>query len=527
MIEGTRSSRSIGISRRGLGLGSIALAAGSPWPAPAQGAAPQDGSEKARVTMLLPALEDYVRKGMTDWHVPGAAVGVVVDEDIVFAKGFGVRAAPGDTPVGANTIFQIGSTTKAFAAAAEAIVVDRGKMKWADRVIDHYPDFRLYDPWVTREFQIIDLLAQRSGLRPYVLDPMWVLGYSPEDVIAGLRYAHPVSSFRTTFSYQNVLQAIAGRIVARHTGEADWVQAVRTLILDPLGMSSTTATVRALLGSPDHAAGHIWRNGQLAQFDPLPDFDAVGPAGALNSSVADLLKWLRLQIGRGSFEGKRIISEANLTETWRPRVDMPIPGFPVDWAGYASGWIFQATANGHFVWHNGGTGLFKAHVGFIPDRRVGFVMLTNEGTNALPDSVALWFYDRVLGNPQVDHSARYLAIVQEQTRKAEERSRRPDHPAPPATLADYAGQYHSPVLKAATIEPAGEHLRLTFAATGLALLLKPWNGDAFALASDDRSLSAMLGEDGSQLMQFMREPSGRVNELRFIDNPELSMSRGA
>ena len=520
-----------GVTRRALGIGSLAAAAASVAPTRAQAAPPPasasgSASTKARVQAIIPALEDYVSKGLELWQVPGAAVGVVVGDDVVYARGFGLRDLSASAPVDANTVFGIGSATKAFAAATEAIMVDRGKMRWTDKVLDHDPAFRLHDPWVTREFEILDLLAQRSGMRPYVLDPMWALGYSADEMVAALRHARPVSSFRTTFAYQNILHLVAGGIVARQAGAKSWGDALKTLLLEPLGMKDTSSTTAALVGAPNRAVGHAMMNGKLQPFDPPPTFDAVGPAGAMNASVTDMLKWLRLQTGRGSFEGKRIVSEENLTETWRPRVEIPgVPGFPVNSAAYASGWIFQLSANGRFIWHNGGTGLIKAHVGFIPDQRVGFVMLTNEGANALHDATGLWFYDRVLGNPEVDYSTQYRGKLDDARRAAEAAIRRPDPPTSPGALGDYAGHYRSPVLKAATIAVAGGSLRLTLEATRYPLILRPWNGEAFSLDSEDRLIAVSLVSDGPTLVQFQREPSGKVSELRFIGNEELTLTR--
>ncbi|MGH7249081.1 MAG: serine hydrolase domain-containing protein, partial [Pseudomonadota bacterium] len=335
------------------------------------------------VRAILPDLEHYVRKGMADWHVPGVAMGVVVEGEVLLAAGYGVRDSTGAEPATARTMFQIGSTTKAFCAASEAIMVDQGRMQWSDRVIDHDPDFRMSDPWVTREFRIFDLLAQRSGLRPYVLDQMWAFGFGPEARVAALRHAEPVTSFRTTFAYQNTLHLVAGRIVAHEAGARDWPEALHRLILEPLGMSETNTSIAALKGAANHATGHVWFDGRMWQPPLIPEFENAGPAGAMNSTVKDLILWLRLLIGRGSIDGRRVISEANLTETWRPLVDIhEAPGkkveFPAAWSAYASGWIFRLTAGGSCIWHNGGTGQFRSHIGFVPSRRAGFVILTNE-----------------------------------------------------------------------------------------------------------------------------------------------------
>jgi CubicO group peptidase (beta-lactamase class C family) len=515
-----------GLTRRDVGIGIIAAAAGASAPAAAADApGPTDTRDVVqRVRAILSDLESHIRQGMADWHIPGAAVGIVAVDEVVFAAGYGVRDSTGTAPVDANTVFQIGSATKAFAAATEAIMVDRGHMAWSDRVIDHDPEFRFHDPWVTREFQIADLLGQRSGLAPYVLDAMWGLGFGAEDLVAALRYAVPVSSFRSAFAYQNIVHQIAGRIVARMAGAARWQDALPGLI--PIRLAcETSSSVAAIEAAANHASGHVWFEGQLHHrpFDPM--IDQAGPAGAINSTVTDMLKWLRLQTGRGSFEGRRIVSEDNLTETWRPKVEMRgPPGFPSTWMAYASGWIFHLTQNGRFIWHNGGTGLFKAHAGFLPDSRVGFVMLTNEGTNALADATGLWFYDRVLGNPEQDHNAPLLAEARKQTEAQAASRRRPDPPMPSGKLAGYAGSYNSPVVKDATVTVAGEGLTLAFAATGKSFRMQPWNGDSLVLLTEHaNTVEESIGD--LQFIEFRRNPQGDVTELRFRDSPELTLRR--
>ena len=207
-------------------------------------AAEADPETVAAVEALAPDLEAYVEAGMKDFDVPGTAIGIVVGDELVYARGFGVRARSGDSAVEPATIFQIGSTTKAFLATTMAIAVDRDLFQWDDKVVDLLPDFQLLDPWVTREFRMFDLLAQRSGLPPYANDDLASFGYDEDAKIHSLRYVAPVSSFRTTFAYTNITHLIAGRIVASVEGAADWYAVLQKDILDPLGMDQTTRSRR-------------------------------------------------------------------------------------------------------------------------------------------------------------------------------------------------------------------------------------------------------------------------------------------
>ena len=205
---------------------------------------------------LAPSLEFYIAKGMKTYDSPGLAIGIVADDKLVYSKGFGVRRKSHSAPVDAQTVFQIGSTTKAFLAASIAIMVDRGKLHWDDRVVDLAPEFQLQDPWVTREFRVFDLLAQRSGLPAEVNDALGMLGYPETELIRSLRYVAPVSSFRSTFSYTNITHMQAGRIVARAAGARDWNAVLQSEFLDPLAMKDTSYTAAAIEAAADHATGN-------------------------------------------------------------------------------------------------------------------------------------------------------------------------------------------------------------------------------------------------------------------------------
>jgi CubicO group peptidase (beta-lactamase class C family) len=184
-------------------------------------AADPDPAMEARIAALVPRLESYVAEGMTAFDCPGLAIGIVAGDKLVYAKAFGVRKKGGE-PVDTRTVFQIGSVTKGFLATTLAIAVDRGKFHWDDRVVDLDPDFQLKDPWVTREFRMFDIMAQRSGLPAYVNDIFSVLGLDQTTLIRSLRYVDPVSSFRSTFAYTNITHLEAGRIVAKSEGDSDW-----------------------------------------------------------------------------------------------------------------------------------------------------------------------------------------------------------------------------------------------------------------------------------------------------------------
>jgi CubicO group peptidase (beta-lactamase class C family) len=362
-------------------------------------ATPSETSIEQQIQALVPSLEDYISANMKSFDAPGLAIGIVGGDKLIYAKGFGVRTK-GGVPVNTQTLFQIASTTKAFLSTTMAIAVDRGKLHWDDRIVDLDPDFQMRDPWVTSEFRVFDLMAQRSGLPPYANDFLGMLGLDRSAQIRSLRYVDPVSSFRTTFAYTNITHILAGRIVARADGAADWNAVLQSEILDPLGMKDTTYSDVTMTAAANHAVGYRYTaDGSVeVPFEQLSPYDVDG-AGDINSNIEDMMKWVSLQVASGTLDGRRIVSPENLAYTRTPKVAMS------DKAFYALGWIVQQTPNGDIVWHNGGTFGFGATVVLQLDRKLGVIVLSNQSNVGMPDAIGLWTIDRLLGNPMVDYGA--------------------------------------------------------------------------------------------------------------------------
>jgi len=274
---------------------------------------------ESRISTLVPELERYVTAGMADYDVPGAAVGIVAGDRLVYSRGFGLRRKGGNEPVDTKTVFQIGSTTKAFLATTLAIAVDRGKLKWDDRVVDVDPSFALKEPYVTREFRVYDLLAQRSGLPPQANTVLSLLGYDADWLMRSLRFVEPRTSVRSAFSYINITHLFAGRIVEKALGATDWPALAGREIVEPLGMSDTSFTAEAFAGTPNHAVGYRWSAKGSVEIPVDPSFPYVfGPAGDINSTLEDCARWLRLQIDDGVFDGRRLVSQKTLAVTRTP-----------------------------------------------------------------------------------------------------------------------------------------------------------------------------------------------------------------
>lgn len=471
----------------------------------------------ARVQELIPEIEAYVESGMKGFGSPGVALGVVADDKLIYAKGFGVSGKTRGAPVDPRTIFQIGSATKGFLATTLAIMADRGKLRWDDRVVDLDPDFQFKDPWVTREFRVFDLMAQRSGLPAYANDSLGVpLGIDETDLIRSLRHVEPVSSFRTTFAYTNITHMLAGRIVAKAAGAPDWNVVLRNELLDPLGMKDTSVTAEAIENAPNHADGHRWtpQGAVEVPFTQIFPYDFMG-AGDINSNIEDMARWLRLQLGNGVFQGRRIVSAENLAYTRRPEVAL------TDKAFYAMGWILLQTPNGNIVWHNGGTSSFGAFVGMAPDRDVGIVILTNEANVGFPDTLGIWLLDRILGNPKVDYVSKKIEEAKAAYQRDNASFDRPASARPSPASASLVGAFVNPAIGKALVRQEGDSLVMEFSTGGASLRLDPWDGGVFtatlAPVGRFKAVAANMGPGPAGFVQFEVDGSGKLNRLRMSD----------
>jgi CubicO group peptidase (beta-lactamase class C family) len=506
---GTRRLRAI------LSFLMIAALATANLPTIAEAAEPSrtDAAMEDRVKALIPEFEAYTGSGMKAFDAPGLAVGIVAGDKLVYAKGFGVRRKAGGAPVDPRTVFQIGSTTKAFLTTTMAIMVDRGKLRWDDRVVDLDPEFQLKDPWVTREFRVFDLPAQRSGLPPYVNDLLIELDFDEAALIRSLRHVEPVSSFRTTFAYTNITHLLAGRIVAKAAGAADWTTVLRQELLDPLGMKESSYTAEAIEAAANHAQGYRWKPEGTTEvpFSPISPYH-VGGAGAINSTVEDMGRWVRLQLGSGTFEGRRLVSAENLAVTRTPKVAIN------DQASYDLGWMTLLTPNGNIVWHNGSTDSFGSFVGMAPDRKIGVIVLANETNVGLPDAIGLWLFDRILDNAKRDYVADNLKAAKARFEKKARLFARPASPRPFPPLAPLAGQFVNPSFGKAAVAPDGEALVMELQATGAKLKLERWDGDIFlaSLMPTGRFRAIVdLGVTTVGFVQYQMDQEGRLNLLRL------------
>jgi CubicO group peptidase (beta-lactamase class C family) len=333
---------------------------------------------------------------------------VVKDDSLVFAKGYGVLEIGKSQPADQHTRFAIGSTTKAMTSAALAMLVDDGKLRWDDHVTDYIPELQLYDPYVTRELTVRDLLTHRSGLPG--TDLFWARWrYTLPEIIHGLRYIKPESSFRSTWSYQNVMYALSGTIIERVSG-LSWEGFLRSRIFGPLGMNETEALVSEIGGKPNVSVPHF-RAGDSIRVVPMRSTDAIAPAGSVWSSVSDMSKWMRFVLDSGRVGDRRLIKAATFRELITPQIQAPMEQYPAlalsrpDFFSYGFGWFIQDYA-GQQVWmHTGSIDGQCALIGLMPNERLGVYVLENLDHAELRHALMYRAFDLYNGGPSRDWSA--------------------------------------------------------------------------------------------------------------------------
>ena len=366
--------------------------------------------------------------------VPGMAIAIVEDGDPVFVKGFGTTVAKGGQPVDPETIFPVGSVSKAFTTAALGLLVDRGLIKWDDKVIDHLPQFRMYDHWVTGEMTIRDLLVHRSGLGEGQGDLLFVprSNLSREEVVHRLRFLKPKTSFRSEFAYDNVLYIVAGQLIEEVTGST-WESFVRENLLKPLDMRETTAEGPERFETTNRAMPHARTSGPVRGMGPqimLDERDELArnaaPAGGLASSASDMASWLRMQLAHGALpDGTQLLSKETLSEIWQPVMVQPISKLPSELAAtqasfdtYALGWEVRDYRGEKIIWHAGGVLGFQSVAVLVPGRNVGFSIEINSEDSDILFGLMYELLDHYIGLPTQDWPTKYAAYTKERQNEA-------------------------------------------------------------------------------------------------------------
>jgi CubicO group peptidase (beta-lactamase class C family) len=327
-------------------------------------------------------IDSLVLEAMEKFEVAGAAVAIVKDGKVIHKKGYGVQSIKTETPVTENSNFAIASNTKAFTSAALAILEEEGKINWDDKVIQHLPEFKMYNDYVTENFNIQDLLTHRSGLGLGAGDLMFFpdgADFTIEDVLGVFQYFEPVSDFRTKYDYDNVLYLVAGELIARVSGMS-YDDFIAERILKPLKMDNSSPSLQKINDKNTLAMPHTTEDGDIREIPHIIK-SINGAAGGMFSNVADMSTWMILQLNKGKYgDDKRLFSEENHREMWKVHTVIEpnrYPRYNSHFAGYGLGWFLADKKGDLEVSHTGGLPGMLSKVAMLPDRNLGVVVLTN------------------------------------------------------------------------------------------------------------------------------------------------------
>lgn len=498
--------------------GEAARAAGRPVGRPEPGAALAD-------------LPEVIERGLAALQVPGVAVAVVADGEVVLSRGFGLRDVENELPVTPRTVFAIGSSTKAMTTTVLGSLVDDGLVDWDEPVRTYLPSFRLAEASVTERLTVRDLVTHRSGLPRH--DLVWYgSDRSREEHLRGLRDLELSADLRERFQYQNLMFMTAGHLAGELAGSS-WEELMAERLFEPLGMSETV--ISRFEGLPEVATGYNLDLPEEAGDEPVREavpyrvIEAMGPAGSVNSTADDMARWVLFQLGDGTApgaegggDGRRIVAETTLQELHTPQTvaSLPLAGL-IDpamspYVLYGLGWFVQPYRGHHLVQHGGNIDGFSAMVAFLPREEVGVAVLSNLNGSPLPLAIALSAFDRLLGLEPVDWVTRaelfrdqaLASAAEQQASQAQDRvaGTEPSHP-----LEAYAGEYRHPAYGAVRVRLEEGSLRA--ALNGLdELPLEHWHYDVFQ-ASD--------APVGGIRHQFLTGPDGRIDRVEVALEPAV------
>lgn len=465
----------------------------------------------------LDGLDDYVEAAMEAWEVPGLGLAVVKDDSVVYARGYGVREVGRSAPVDEHTLFAIGSSSKAFTTASLAMLVDEGKLAWDDPATRYLPRLKLHDPYATRELTVRDLVSHRSGLPR--CDLAWYgTSYDRDEVLRRVRYCEPNSSFRSAFGYQNIMFLAAGRIVSELSGTR-WDTFVERRIFGPLGMERSSTSVDSLEGMANVASPHEEVEGEVRPV-PWRDIDNIGPAGSINSSVAEMARWVRLQLGEGVFEGDSLIAASSVEEMHSPQmlIEREPPwsrllGAHGHFLAYGMGWFLHDHRGVKLVEHGGSIDGMRAQVALVPEEELGLVVLTNRDGASLGTPIMYRIVDAYLDAPETDWTARFRSVADSMEAEGEKREQalreaRKEGTSPSLGLAAYAGTYTDSLY--GTLEITERDGQLSLAFHTFAADLEHWHLDTFRAAWRGTAAGRGLA---SSLLTFRLDARGRVTAV--------------
>jgi CubicO group peptidase (beta-lactamase class C family) len=487
-----------------------------PWADPANQNAGQ--AADAPSTFDPAAVDSLVHDALRAWQVPGVAVAIIRDDEVVYLKGHGVKELGKKDPVTPDTLFPIASCTKGFTTTAMAMLVDEGKMSWDDPVRKHVDYFHLADPLADANVTLRDLVTHRTGVRGHEL--LWYRSpWTQEEIIRKIGLVKLDRPFRSSFQYQTTMFTTAGHAVAS-AAKMPWAEFVQKRILDPLEMTATTLTTSDVEKTPDHATPH--RRNPLGNPEPIAWYriDVPEPAGSVNSTARDLARWVRFQLGDGTWNGKRLVSAASFAEPHLPQNIIRMEGQPKAQnpetlqMSYGMGWVIQDYRGHLLIGHAGAIDGFRAHLALLPRDRLGIVLLNNLHETRMNQALSNSLIDLLLGLGKRDWNTFHLALLKQdmeaaQARFREREAKRHHGTKPSRELTAYVGTYEEPAY--GTAEITLEEGTLVWKWSTFRCPLRHFHYDTFTIDNDllhGAQAQFTLGPDGEIAALHVEAPLG-------------------
>ena len=465
--------------------------------------------------------DKFVARVLKEWRVPGVAVAVIHEDKTLLAKGYGYRDLEERLPVTAKTLFSIASISKTFTATAAAILVDDGKLHWNDRVREHLRTFRLYNEDAAAQLTIRDCLSHqtglpRAGLRWYGINGWPEEHMTPEIAYRTLRHVEPSAPARSHYYYSNSGYLTMGQMIVKY-GDS-WESFLQDRILDPLRMDRTNFSVAKSQADPDHAKPYVLFEGDVIRRPFFPG-EVIGPAGGINSNIEELARFLRLYLGQGELDGRRIVSKGRMKEVLTPEVVMPEFNSYGSANGFHSmGWQVIMIQGEKWGRHTGGLPGFTAVASFCPKRECAYVVLTNLANRPVAELIENNIRSRLLGRVPTDQFELFRNMEAKdqadfEKLRSERRPPRIKDTAPGRPLGDYAGTFSNPAYGDFVVILHDGSLRWRH--HGFYGSLKHYHYDVFDMEVD-REMPGMLdGELFHELVTFHEHVSGTIDSLSF------------
>lgn len=485
-------------------------------------AVPAVAQRRPTTPVLDQAFDARVDSVMKTWRVPGIGIAVVKGSQVIFIRGYGYKDLDQKVPVTKDTKFAIGSVTKSFTVTGLASLATEGKLDWDAPVRRYLPDFQMFDPVVTERMTPRDLVTHRSGLPRH--DLMWGGGtFTRDQLYQRLRYLEPTKDFRSVWQYQNLMYMTAGYLSGKLEGKS-WEEVTRTRVFQPLGMTTADFSVTDLQRSADYALGYARLPSDSVVKLPYRNLDAIGPAGSINASPAEMIRYVTMHLNQGKFEGREVISAASARDMQAPQMVIPVPQTPgaggtdLGHEQYGMGFFVGTYRGRKMVHHGGNIDGFSAEVNFLPNDSLGVAVLTNLNGTSTRDFIPFMIYDRLLGLQPIDWSSRYKeqadrARARQDSVRARDVASRVANTTPSHPLTDYAGVYNHPGY--GDIRIAVTDGKLAFSYSSLQLVMEHFHYDVFETAPRSPA------QPTRWKVQFLGDMTGTVTGLSIPVEPAL------